>query len=329
VLGLAKNVNPHSFGYIKPFGDRLLYRKKRLWDFDAALVSNMFGLQEDAEHVTVGFEHSKLRYMYDAETTRQKVIDLAKFNSEGKEILFIEGGMDLSYGTSVFLDAISISRYLNAEMLVIASRDDDTVVDDLTFLKKYIDLQGVKLAGVIVNKVKDVDEFKHTSLNTLEDAGIDVLGVIPFRKELLSYSVEYLAEFLFGKIIAGNEGLSGVVENIFVGAMSVNEAMRNPLFNKEKKLIITSGDRTDMILAALEGNTAAIILTNNILPPANIISKAAQCKIPLILVPTDTYLVAKKIDDLEPLITRSDAAKIDLLEKLVEVNVDYKKLLSI
>jgi BioD-like phosphotransacetylase family protein len=34
IVGLAKAVGS-SCGYIKPLGDRLLYRKKRLWDYDA------------------------------------------------------------------------------------------------------------------------------------------------------------------------------------------------------------------------------------------------------------------------------------------------------
>jgi hypothetical protein len=35
VVGLARAING-KFGYLKPFGDRLIYRKKRLWDHDAA-----------------------------------------------------------------------------------------------------------------------------------------------------------------------------------------------------------------------------------------------------------------------------------------------------
>ena len=63
IVGLGKATDT-KFGYLKPFGDRLIYRKKRLWDHDAALIVNIFGLEQSSDDITLGFEHSKLRYMY-------------------------------------------------------------------------------------------------------------------------------------------------------------------------------------------------------------------------------------------------------------------------
>ena len=48
VVGLGRALQK-KIGYLKPFGDRLLYRKKRLWDYDAALVANIFGLEDNPE----------------------------------------------------------------------------------------------------------------------------------------------------------------------------------------------------------------------------------------------------------------------------------------
>jgi BioD-like phosphotransacetylase family protein len=44
------------------------------------------------------------------------------------------------------------------------------------------------------------------------------------------------------------------------------------------------------------------------------ISKAAQMKVPLLLVHTDTFHVAKQVDDAIPLLTKDNAAKIAILE---------------
>ena len=103
-----------------------------------------------------------------------------------------------------------------------------------------------------------------------------MLGVIPYYKELPYFSVSYLADRLFAKIITGEENLNRTVKNIFIGSMSVGAALKNPLFQEESKVVITSGDRSDMIVAALESKAAAVILTNNILPPSNLIAKAAE-----------------------------------------------------
>ena len=77
IVGLAKTLNK-KFGYMKPLGDRLLYRKKQLWDYDSALVTNIFGLTDDPTHMSLGFDHSKLRYMYDEATTKEKLVEAAE-----------------------------------------------------------------------------------------------------------------------------------------------------------------------------------------------------------------------------------------------------------
>ena len=63
IIGLAR-AGGQPFAYLKPFGDRLLYRKKRQWDYDAALLANLFRLEEIPELITLGFDHSKLRFMF-------------------------------------------------------------------------------------------------------------------------------------------------------------------------------------------------------------------------------------------------------------------------
>jgi len=156
--------------------------------------------------------------------------------------------------------------------------------------------------------------------------GVPILGMIPYAADLTYFSMDYLSEALFAKVIAGEAGLNRVVKNVFLGAMSVNEALRNPLFNKEGKLLITSGDRSDIIISALETNTVGIILTNNILPPSNIISKAAEKNIPLLLVSSNAYQVAGQIDKMEALLTKDNKEKIALAEKLVKENVKVSAL---
>ena len=64
IIALARILGKR-FGYLKPLGDRFLYRKKRLWDYDASLLTQLFGLGEEPETISIGFDHSKLRYMYE------------------------------------------------------------------------------------------------------------------------------------------------------------------------------------------------------------------------------------------------------------------------
>ncbi len=326
IVGLGRTMDK-KMGYLKPFGDRLLYRKKRLWDYDAALVTRIFQLAENPEEMSIGFDHSKLRFMYDEAGIRQKLGEILAQTEAGKEVVFLEGGREIEYGMSVHLDPLSLARYTGGAIVLVLSGDEGTLLDDLTFAHRQLRSSDVRLAGVILNQVQDVDDFKNSYLESVTKLGIPVLGILPYEAELTHLSIAFLGEALFAKTIAGEQGLAHIVRNIFVGAMSTDAAMRNPFFTKGEKLLITSGDRSDMILAALEGDTAGIVLTNNILPPANIISRAAERHVPLLLVAADTYEAARQVDNIERLLTSEDAAKIDLLAQMVKKHVDLGKLL--
>ncbi len=322
LIGIGRALNK-KFGYIKPLGDRFLYRKKRLWDYDAALMVNLFDLGEEPERISIGFDHSKLRYMYDEESITHEMKQVIAEMEKGKEALFIECGKDLSYGASVHLDPLTLSQATGHQVLIITGGSKNDIADDLAFLKRFVGSDEAHVGGVIINKVIKIDDFKETYLPEIEALGVNVLGVIPYEKELTTLSVSYLAEKLFARVIAGEDGLNRMIRNVFVGAMSVSAARAEPIFAKPDKLIITSGDRSDMIIAALEaGGTSCIVLTNNIVPPANVTAKASELKIPVLLVPTDTYATAMQVDKLEPLLTKDDDKKIEIITRLVKENVD-------
>ncbi len=328
VVGIA-TVLKKRIGYLKPFGERLVYHKKHLWDYDSALISNTFGLKENPEDMSIGFNHSKLRYMYDEDSTREKLLESLSSIGKDKDILFVEGGKDLVDGASVYLDPLSVTKYIDGKLLLVVSGKNESWMDDIAFIKKYVDMKNINFGGVIINEVQDVEDFKQTYLDDITEMGINVIGIVPYKTELTHFSVSYLSDYLFAKVIAGERNLNNTIENIFVGAMSADAALRNPLFMKKKKLIITGGDRTDMILAALESDTACIVLTNNILPPPYIISKASDHNIPLLLVSSDTYQVAKQIDKMEPLLTKYDIERIDLLGRLIREYVNIRKIADI
>jgi BioD-like phosphotransacetylase family protein len=325
MVGMAKALNK-KIGYLKPFGDRLIYNKKRLWDYDSALIANTFALSENPEDMSIGFDHSKLRYMYDEKVTREKVLELAANMAQGKDLLFVEGGRDLAYGISVYLDAVSLARYLGGNLVIVISGDENTVFDDITYVKKNMDLSGINFKGIIINKVQNMDDFKETYLPQIQKIGVPVLGVIPYQKDLTYFSVSYLSERLFAKVVTGEGHLNRTVKNIFIGAMSVNAALQQPLLKKEGILMITGGDRTDMILVALDYQVTGIILTNNVVPPSHIISKATERKVPMLMVPYDTYETARRIDSMEPLMTKDDKQKIELLGKLIQENVNIQEI---
>ncbi|MDD5711721.1 MAG: DRTGG domain-containing protein [Smithellaceae bacterium] len=325
IIGIGKALQKR-IGYIKPFGERLLYRKKRLWDYDAALIANIFGLDVSPEEMSIGFHHSKLFYMLDEAQTRERVIELATGVEKEKDVLFIEAGKDITYGLSVHLDALSLSRYLEAQMLFVISGDEETILDDATFLSVLVREEKLNIEGLIINKIDNKTDFEDIYLPRIQQLGLKILGTIPYQRDLSYFSVGFLADRLFARVVAGDAGVGRTAKSIYIGSMSSSAAMKDPLFQQESKLVITDGDRTDMIAAALSSNTAAVIVTNNILPPAALIARAEEAQIPLLSVSADTYQVAKQIDTMEPLPTKNDEDKIAIITSMIADHVDIKSL---
>jgi BioD-like phosphotransacetylase family protein len=324
IIGLAKALGGR-IGYIKPFGERFLYRKKRLWDYDAALITSIFDLDERPEDMSIGFHHAKLLFMLDEAMTKEKIRTLIGTVGKEKDLFFIEAGRDIEYGSAVHLDAVSLAEYADANLVVVVSGDEDQILDDVIFLKRRVCLDRVRFQGIVINKVPNASEFAETRLPKIKELGVNVLGIIPYEAELPLFTVSYLADRLFAKIITGESQLYRPVKTMLIGSMSASAALKNPLFQEEHKVVITSGDRTDMIVAALGSNASAVILTNNIMPPANLIAKASKLEIPLLLVATDTYAVAKQIDSMESLPTKDDTDKIALIEQLINTHVQLKE----
>ncbi len=327
IVGLSRAYDL-KIGYMKPFGERIVYKKKRLLDYDSVLIRNLFELDESPEELSLGFDHSKLRFMYDTETLKQRVKDVMDRIGKDRDILFIEGGRDVSYGASLGLDPLSLADLLDAELVFVLSGGNDKVMDQIAFILDKVRHKGERNPGFIINKVDDPEDFMEIFGDSLSDMGASILGIIPYLKELSYYPVSHYSNVLFAKIIAGQRGLSKIVRNVFVGAMSGSRAIENPLFRKEDKLLITSGDRSDMVLAAIETDSAGIILTNNIVPPANLISKADERDIPLLLVQGDTFKTAKMVDDMEKLLMVDDMPKIELLSGVVKDRIDLNRIVE-
>ena len=88
IIGLARALNK-KMGYLKPFGARLLYKKKRLWDYDAALITHIFNLEENPEDMSIGFHHSKLLYSLDEKATAAKLLKALDHIGENKDLIFV------------------------------------------------------------------------------------------------------------------------------------------------------------------------------------------------------------------------------------------------
>jgi len=73
----------------------------------------------------------------------QRLIKSPDKAAQDKSLLFIESGADLSYGSSVHLDALRWRVFSVPSYLIVAAGEPDSLIDDLTFLKRSVDLTGI------------------------------------------------------------------------------------------------------------------------------------------------------------------------------------------
>jgi phosphate acetyltransferase len=130
--------------------------------------------------------------------------------------------------------------------------------------------------------------------------------------------------------------LNNEIGNYSVGAMQ----LRNHLLHlKEKALVITPGDRADIILGALQANESnypaisGIVLTGNIVPDDSILMliEGLTSIVPIISVEGGTY--NNKIGDIKAKIYADNKQKIETsintFEKYVDLDNLTKKLSSL
>lgn len=199
-----------------------------------------------------------------------------------------------------------------------------------SFINKEVDV-----IGIIANKI-EVDEIdyiqKELQKSFPKNLQIDIIPKIDF----LSYpTVREVAKALNGSVLFGKQFLNNAIGSYSTGAMQ----LRNYLTRiKENALIITPGDRADIILGALQANAssnypkiAGIILTGTLIPEESILKliEGVQSTVPIISVDGGTFGVSNKIGSVKSKIYSTHNKKILLSLDTFDKYVNAEKLTNI
>ncbi|MBN1700171.1 MAG: AAA family ATPase [Spirochaetales bacterium] len=326
-------------GYMKPVGQQVKLIGNSEIDKDASLIDEVFHIGSklpDMSPVAVpkGFTknyilHGEVRHL------EKRILAAYQRASEGKDFMVIEGTGHAGVGSVFDLSNAAVARMLKAKMVMVTCAGIGRPIDEVMLNKAVFDAQGVELLGVVVNKVmKD----KYDSIDKYVRLGfkrkkIDVLGVIPFYPALSSPTLRQLFEDIHGKLVCGEENLDQSVSKMIVGAMPAHTALD---YFKGDVLLITPGNREDLILAAMTCNfpgvkaygVKGIILTCGIWPNKAILKLVKGTNIPIILVPDDTFTTAQKISNLIIKIRAEDEEKIQKVKEIIKEYVDVGLLLK-
>lgn len=310
-LGMAMNY-PGKVGFYKPFRESVITVDGKVMDQDAALMAEILKL-ENAEKLSP--------FAYDV-FEPISMDDIMRGYDEvcgEKDFMIVEGSRDFANGSAHGISHFDIAKKLDAPLVLVSSTSHQAI-DAVFLFKKICEDFDIDFKGVVLNRCKDSEEKTF-----LEKSGVDVIGEIPDIPELRTFHVSEITENLDAKVIAGEAGMDKIVEDVIVGAMSPQVAVRY-MRRSKAKAVITGGDRSEIQLAALSTNTSCIIVTGGIMPSRTVLSRADEINVPIIMTNEDTLAAAEMIEHLIARIDTRDQNKIDLITRGVRKGIDLDSL---
>lgn len=339
-LGLASALRKFHprIGYIKPVGQRFVNVEEQKIDEDIILMDRVYGLNcplVDMSPIAIEPDFTR-KYLesanYETLVKRiQKAFDRVAWE---KQFVICEGSGHAGVGAVFDLSNARVAKLLGAKAIIVSQGGIGKPIDEVALNHALFAREGVEVIGVILNKVLPdklayIEEFARKGLRR---QGLELLGVLPHRNILSSPTLELIREELGVEPLNQSQQYSNLVEQVVVGAMSVPHALS---YFKRGVLVITPGDREDIVLAAAttlfgqgtEG-LAGILLTGNQRPSPSVMRVIEALPFPVLLTREESYTVASRVHDLTVKTRPSDTEKIALIRDIIAKHVDVNRILK-
>ena len=339
-LGLIAALQPHfpRVGYIKPVGQRFVQVEEQKIDEDSVLMDSVYQLNcplVDMSPIAVEPAFTR-KYLQSAnnEALVKRIQDAFDRVAWEKDFVLCEGSGHAGVGSVFDLSNAQVAKTLGCKVIIVTQGGIGKPIDEVALNQALFEKEGVEIIGVILNKVHEekIPEITRFVRSGLKRKGLELLGVLPLEPLLAHPTVDLIREELRAELLNRPPSLDALVEDVVVGAMGAQNATQ---FFKRGTLLITPGDREDILLAAgaaalphSDDLMAGIILTGGLRPGENVIQALQALPLPVLLVQADSYQVASKVHNLTVKTRPTDARKIALIRDLVARHVNVKKILD-
>lgn len=329
-LGLALKFRQEGYrvAYFKPVGSST--GANFLEDEDALLMKEVLQMEQPLETIVPYIAGPSYLSSHSNSCESLKNIRKAYESIASGSDLVIIGGAGFPHIMGCLgLDASNLALELQAVPLYIIRIDNDYSLDQAIFINSYMACKGAPVYGNIFNNVPRplVAKTEGIYRPILQERGHRILGTIPGMPEVTSPTVKEYYEVLGGEVLAGEDKMDRIVEDIVIGAMTAESAL-GYLRRAANKGVITGGDRSEVALAALETNTSALILTGGLYPDVKVIARAEDKGIPLILVHYDTYTTIEKMSAVSRRIRANDEKAIKTAVDNIDKHIEWQNILK-
>ncbi|HWZ04654.1 MAG TPA: phosphate acetyltransferase [Mucilaginibacter sp.] len=324
-----------KIGFFKPV---INFDPKEKKDTHIQTVLEYFKLPIKYEDAYAFTRQEALEYI--ERESRGEMIDtiISKFKKieESYDFTVLEGSDFTSEGVAFEFELnLLIAKNLGSPALLVLSGENKTTAqitnESLNFFHNFKDHE-VQVLGIIINKAQPEQVEIIHELLTPQLPEDTLLSIIPSDPGLQNPTIKDIYENLNGKLLFGEAYLNNRVDNFVTGAMQLPNFLS---FIKENVLIVTPGDRGDIIIGSLQANlsssypkVAGIILTAGIMPeePVMRLVKGLHNVVPIISVELGTFQASAQIGAIKPRITSDDPKKIQLAIDMFNKYVDVTAL---
>jgi len=241
-----------------------------------------------------------------------------------------------------------VAQTLSAKIVLVATPDNDTEAEFEDRIEVSADtyggLKNPNLLGCIINKVNSPNEDEYgllpreneislnydsanfLNLSIFNNRKFELLGSIPWELDLVAPRVVDISKYLNATMINEGDFEHRRIRSISFCARSVGNLMSHL---QPSRLIVTPGDRTDIIIAtclsALNGTkVGALLLTNGYLPNAQVMElcqQALEAGLPVLSVPWDTWQTSRHLMSFNPEMPKDDIQRQDKVKQHIADNL--------
>ena len=264
------------------------------------------------------------------------IIDKFQRIRENSDFVVVEGTDFASISTNAEYNGnVSIAKNLGIPAAIIlncAHKSIPEIVEQAISTVNSFTSNGVQVLTLVANKAEPGKE--HEIFRKLAEVISDniLISVIPIHMELSNPTMEEIRDSMGAKVLFGENLLTNRVDHVIVGAMQLRNFLQRL---KNNTLVITPGDRGDIIIGALQANIsknfgkiAGLILSGGMLPEDSIVQlvEGLETVVPVLQVEEPTFEVVTEVSNIKARIAAEDKEKIAIAVRLFEQAVDEKAL---
>lgn len=324
-------------GFIKPVGQRFVDVEGHRIDEDTVLIDQTYGISTPLDAISpVAVEPDFTRKFIQAANTEmlarrvQNSFDRAAWE---KDFVIIEGTGHAGVGAVFGLSNARVAKLLDAKAIIVTQGGIGRPIDEVALNHALFEREGVPVLGVILNKIlpekyEYVTDFARRGFERL---GIELLGAIPSDQVLAHPTLGQVNKVVKGEFINARSSSRRLARKVLIGDMEIGHLLTQ---FTPGTLVITPGDREDVVLAAVSlvgqhtRGLCGIVLSGNLRPHESVMRLLQESDLPAIASPLDSYSIASRIHSMTIKTLPGDTEKITRIQELTSKHVNIQRLLE-